>query len=1523
MRDRNDSWREDKGIPCGKGWISKEKKCQIKASGGSGDGIKIATGAGVAIAGIGVAGLASTYFLQKNTVNSDIDTPIELLPDDLKQRRQWYDSEIQRISQEMNGLAASEKAAKSRHKQEQSQQSLDNYSCAYLERRSKGDDAFNLHFNKLADGYDVRNKITPLTSNVDNRGRKMFVARHAEREDYANPNFKPQRRHDSPLSDNGLEQAKEIAKTLKGKGINEIYVSPFLRTVQTANAIAEELDISLKIEPGMAEWHNASWHSKPPQVMTKEELKKLFPRVDLDYESPHRPNYPETSDDVLTRSRNTALDIAKKSKGNALMLGHGPSVIGAARGLDGGSPVVLPQFAGVVEFEGTKTGWANKGISHPSKTKKPAKCSGRGDSMIREDKGIPCGKGWISKEKECRVGRGSRRVKTPDKRNPLNGKLIKQAAVTGGVVSVGAVVAAIAYQQHSSIIKEKEGDRKAAADVYAHFSNRPDLVEKFTLSGKGGNKPWKPEMSAKEAEEWSKDSAFPGSAYHLTSHWAAGKIKEGGFLVPKKAAVGRDHGDGVYLGFNETAKTDLANFYSDLVGKGNNETLEVRTNLRKVLDLGAVKKEAESQGFEFQDKKVGGSFLRPEKTKLLRGIENPETKYGGVDLQLMRIAAASMGKKDDLEKRMAIARKEGHEAPEGIAFGEILQEMGYDGLTSASTEANSLTEKKPHPGILLVFDPKRIAVVKNKGDIGFNKTKQESFELNGRSLKSEPPPQDYSKLTDNLPFKEPPFDYPVKGSARKSGVTIVEPDGRVWMMKVKGNYGGENFSGPRGGSEPGLTDWQNAVKEAREELGLNVKIVDYLGDFDHMKGGKATKNSSAVTRQYVGVRTGGAPWDAASEADFVKLLTLQSAKELTKNNSRGDQPSILKDMESYLSDPNKLTEIQKYYPGYRGDSITPNSRIGIYPVVKNAIASVYGDFDDFPIVHSRSDGNISGVFFDRGQLYDYEITPMGELSYVESSHSDSYLVGFSVDSGWMQQKRGDRAVPLRDRKSSGYKKKNCISGKPCGNACIAKGLKCRVKLGDREVQALRQVQSSLGVINKGKQLVTENRQYLKGLAIAGVTVGAAMAGVGLAAYSIKRDLNQSSVDFNSIRQPPGGIPDEQTLAKYDTFQPGDLVRKNFKSPTMGVRQHYAVYAGKNLETGEHMVIDTGEDYKDRDSAPRVIMRGMTWTGDQPLNDSEWERVPDKDMHLVKGTQKLSQEEILDRANRMLYQKFEYQGFTSNCEAFARGIVEGKAYSQQGMKVSPLTNFTSRIVTNNALKLRTGIEGQMKLHEATAEKLIKEGRPPDDPQVIAARNAANSFKTKLEFYGGVGAEKPIVKLGEGREITGLSGYATDQYKMTAQQMVKELKKQKEMDLRRQWDKLPNPYTGQAESGPTKGKIYKPRTIADVAEELNVSLDPNYKPPTKQQPKKWEKGLNDIRGFFRQGQKTDADEEEILSADAVDAYLRSLGIRTPSEYEKAVDAIASEFPSIEESIRVTMFTDYLLVLFAMFSSDNEKT
>jgi 8-oxo-dGTP pyrophosphatase MutT (NUDIX family) len=104
-----------------------------------------------------------------------------------------------------------------------------------------------------------------------------------------------------------------------------------------------------------------------------------------------------------------------------------------------------------------------------------------------------------------------------------------------------------------------------------------------------------------------------------------------------------------------------------------------------------------------------------------------------------------------------------------------------------------------------------------------------------------------------------------------SGVVLLDHEGRVYVRRVAGGFGGYDWSFAKGRLEPGLSSEENALRELREEMGLEARIVGVLGDYEGTTG---------VTRFYVGEVTGGDPNAHGEETEEVRLVSREEARAL-------------------------------------------------------------------------------------------------------------------------------------------------------------------------------------------------------------------------------------------------------------------------------------------------------------------------------------------------------------------------------------------------------------------------------------------------------------------------------------------------------------------------------------------------------------------------------------------------------------------------------------------------------------------
>lgn len=181
--------------------------------------------------------------------------------------------------------------------------------------------------------------------------RTVWLIRHGNRRDFVDPAWMDtaERPHDTPLSEDGEQQATETGRRLQQEKVDHVFASPFLRTTQTASLIALELNIPVKIEAGLAEMFLARWFPTNPDLPSAESLRRDFPRIDTSYQSAVFPKYPETEDDVSIRIAATIGSIMKNFDGNLALVAHGGSISALAKHVSPGHSVA-PTFCCLIEY---------------------------------------------------------------------------------------------------------------------------------------------------------------------------------------------------------------------------------------------------------------------------------------------------------------------------------------------------------------------------------------------------------------------------------------------------------------------------------------------------------------------------------------------------------------------------------------------------------------------------------------------------------------------------------------------------------------------------------------------------------------------------------------------------------------------------------------------------------------------------------------------------------------------------------------------------------------------------------------------------------------------------------------------------------------------------------------------------------------------------------------------------------------------------------------------------------------------
>ncbi|MDJ0755765.1 MAG: histidine phosphatase family protein [Ardenticatenaceae bacterium] len=189
---------------------------------------------------------------------------------------------------------------------------------------------------------------------------KLFVIRHGMRIDHEDRSWKngAARPFDPPLSPTGEDQARATGAYLKPEGVEAIYASPLLRTVQTGHAIAEALDLPLKLEGGLVEWLNPKWYDFSEGWLDPAVLKDDFPRLQGGSPQLVQPRFPEI-EEITCKSRVhfVARQLATMHEGPIALITHGICVWGIVEGLTAGQGEANDKTCAVNVLQKEISGW--------------------------------------------------------------------------------------------------------------------------------------------------------------------------------------------------------------------------------------------------------------------------------------------------------------------------------------------------------------------------------------------------------------------------------------------------------------------------------------------------------------------------------------------------------------------------------------------------------------------------------------------------------------------------------------------------------------------------------------------------------------------------------------------------------------------------------------------------------------------------------------------------------------------------------------------------------------------------------------------------------------------------------------------------------------------------------------------------------------------------------------------------------------------------------------------------------------
>ena len=119
---------------------------------------------------------------------------------------------------------------------------------------------------------------------------KLYIARHGETP--WNVENRVSGRTDVPLTEKGVEQARLLAHSVMGKGIQVIIASPLLRARQTAQAVSEAIGVPIELDERLIELDFGSFEggprSDPEFQYTRAQFPTRYPGGESAFQLAHR-----------------------------------------------------------------------------------------------------------------------------------------------------------------------------------------------------------------------------------------------------------------------------------------------------------------------------------------------------------------------------------------------------------------------------------------------------------------------------------------------------------------------------------------------------------------------------------------------------------------------------------------------------------------------------------------------------------------------------------------------------------------------------------------------------------------------------------------------------------------------------------------------------------------------------------------------------------------------------------------------------------------------------------------------------------------------------------------------------------------------------------------------------------------------------------------------------------------------------------------------------------------------------------
>lgn len=145
---------------------------------------------------------------------------------------------------------------------------------------------------------------------------RLILIRHGETD--WNVEGRYQGQADPPLNERGMAQAHELVAQLRDGGPDLLYSSPLRRAWQTAEILAEALNLPLRSEPRLMEIHQGDWQGR-----LRSEIEAAYPELFRRWETEPwevTPPNGESLAQVQTRVYSALDDILARHRGRCIGL---------------------------------------------------------------------------------------------------------------------------------------------------------------------------------------------------------------------------------------------------------------------------------------------------------------------------------------------------------------------------------------------------------------------------------------------------------------------------------------------------------------------------------------------------------------------------------------------------------------------------------------------------------------------------------------------------------------------------------------------------------------------------------------------------------------------------------------------------------------------------------------------------------------------------------------------------------------------------------------------------------------------------------------------------------------------------------------------------------------------------------------------------------------------------------------------------------------------------------------------------